>query len=139
MNTDAIKLDRIDEIIRAHGTEQHCLIPLLQAVQAEYNYLPEKAMRRICELTSITPSSIMSVSTFYSRFRHKPAGRHFVRVCVGTACYVKGADTVFESFRRNLNIEGDEDTDVQRVFTVEKVPCLGCCMLAPAVDRKSVV
>ncbi|MCL5279753.1 MAG: NAD(P)H-dependent oxidoreductase subunit E, partial [Planctomycetes bacterium] len=83
---------------------------------------------------SFTPASIAGVSTFYDQFRHRPAGRHIIHVCVGTACHVKGSELVLEEFRRHLQIPEGEDTDARRLFTVEKIACLGCCTLAPAVQ-----
>ncbi len=131
---EQLNVAEIDEIIRSVGTGEHALIPILQAIQGKYNYLPEQALRRIPELTDIHPASIAGVSTFYSQFRHQPAGQHFIKVCIGTACHVKGAETVYEAFKRHLRIPHDRDTDEDGLFTVEKVACLGCCMLAPAVQ-----
>ncbi len=79
-------------------------------------------------------ADILGVVTFFDRFREKPAGIHRVNVCVGTACHVKGAMRVYEEFRRYLGIESSEDTDPDGEFTVDRVACLGCCMLAPAVQ-----
>ena len=124
----------VDSIIQRFGDERENIIPILQAVQEKYRYLPPEALQRIADTTSITPAAITSVATFYSQFRLRPAGRHFIRVCIGTACHVKGAEAIFDAFRKNLNITGDQDTDPDRLFTVEKVACLGCCMLAPAVQ-----
>ena len=110
------------------------VVPVLQAIQEEYRYLPEAALLRVCEVTEITPASIAGVSTFYGKFRHSPVGDHIIRVCHGTACHVAGAPMITESLRRHLGIEDDEeDTDAERLFTVEKVPCLGCCSLAPCM------
>ncbi len=130
---DGIHLADVDGIIATVGREPHKVIALLQALQARYNYLPEVALRRIAETTGITPASIAGVSTFYAQFRHRPAGHHAVKVCIGTACHVKGADAIYEALRLHLGIEEGEDTDADRLFTIEKVACLGCCMLAPAV------
>ncbi len=131
---DEINLADIDAILDRVGREQRYLIRLLHAIQDKYNYLPEPVLRYIADVTPIPASAIAGVSTFYAQMRHKPAGRHFVKVCIGTACHVKGAENLYQAFRRHLKIEGDEDTDNDRIFTVEKVACLGCCMLAPAVQ-----
>ena len=69
-----------------------------------------------------------------SVFYHRPAGRHIVNVCVGTACHVKGAQQIYDAFKRHLEIPDDDDTDADRLFTIEKIACLGCCTLAPAVQ-----
>ena len=116
------------------GHEPEAVIPVLQAIQERYNYLPEAVLNRVCEITNITPASITGVATFYSQFRTRPAGRHFIKVCIGTACHVMGGETIFQAFKQYLDIAKDDDTDNERLFTVEKVACLGCCMLAPAVQ-----
>ncbi|HKK41253.1 MAG TPA: NAD(P)H-dependent oxidoreductase subunit E, partial [Bacteroidales bacterium] len=131
--TDNI-LNRVDELVEAIGTSEDKVIPVLQAVQMEFNYIPEEALKRVCEITDITPSAIHGISTFYSQFRLKPVGKHIVKVCVGTACHVKGSMLVYDAFRRALKLEGDDDTDDHMLFTVEKVACLGCCTLAPVVQ-----
>ena len=123
----------VDKTVAELGRDPRALIAILLAIQEQYRYLPEEALRRICEITDITPAAVAGVSTFYDRFRHRPAGQHTVRVCVGTACHVKGAGVVHEAFCRHLGIEQGQDTDAARLFTVEKVACLGCCTLAPVV------
>ncbi len=124
----------VDSIVKREGKGRHAVIPILQEVQNRYHYLPESILRRICEVSDITPASIAGVSTFYSQFRHRPAGRHTIKVCIGTACHIKGAGRVFDAFKQYLNIPKEEDTDADRLFTVEEVACIGCCMLAPAIQ-----
>jgi NADH-quinone oxidoreductase subunit F len=124
----------IQHIISEKGTGKSSVIPVLQAIQKEFNYLPEQALKRVCELTDITPAEIVGVASFYSQFRFQPAGRHMVKVCVGTACHVKGADLVYDSLKRTLHLDELHDTDEEGNFTLEKVSCLGCCSLAPAVQ-----
>jgi NADH-quinone oxidoreductase subunit F len=131
---DDLDLKFVDQSIERIGTGRQKVLEILQVVQGHYGYLPEEALERVCELTEITPASIVGVSTFYDQFRHRPAGRHTVRVCIGTACHVKGGGQVFDAFKRYLGIPEEEDTDSQKMFTVEKVACLGCCMLAPAIQ-----
>ena len=132
--TEELDLTFVEEIVEQVGTGKEKVLELLQAIQGHYGYLPEEALRRVCELTEITPASIAGVSTFYDQFRHRPAGRHIIHVCIGTACHVKGAEAVYEAFRSHLGIPDGEDTDDQRLFTVERIACLGCCTLAPAVQ-----
>lgn len=124
----------VEKIVAETGTGRDRLIPILQAIQAEYNYLPVEALEKVCELTDITQSQITGVSTFYSQFRHAPAGKHTIKVCVGTACHVKGAMQVFDAFKRHLKLENGEDTDAEGLYTLEEVACLGCCTLAPVVQ-----
>ncbi|MDO9154024.1 MAG: NAD(P)H-dependent oxidoreductase subunit E [Paludibacter sp.] len=128
----------IEQIIAETGTASNQLIPILQAIQAEFNYLPVEALVKVCELTEITQSQITGVSTFYSQFRHSPAGKHTIKVCVGTACHVKGAMQVFDAFKRQLKLEGENDTDTEGLYTLEQVACLGCCTLAPVVQLDQV-
>jgi NADH:ubiquinone oxidoreductase subunit F (NADH-binding)/NADH:ubiquinone oxidoreductase subunit E/Pyruvate/2-oxoacid:ferredoxin oxidoreductase delta subunit len=127
------ELSPIDDIVKKIGSDKKAIIPILKAIQERYNYLPQEALKRVCKITDITPATAAGVSTFYSGFRHMPAGRHFIKVCIGTACHIKGGERVFDAFKRHLNIPDKEDTDANRLFTVEKAACLGCCMLAPAV------
>ncbi|MDE5416469.1 NAD(P)H-dependent oxidoreductase subunit E [Labilibaculum sp. DW002] len=124
----------VDGVVGELGGEPDKVIPILQAIQGKYNYLPEEALKRVCEITDITQSQISGISTFYSQFRHQPVGEHIVRVCVGTACHVKGAGQVYDAFRRELKLAADSDTDEQKKFTLEEVACLGCCTLAPVVQ-----
>jgi NADH:ubiquinone oxidoreductase subunit F (NADH-binding)/NADH:ubiquinone oxidoreductase subunit E len=124
----------IDRIIEEKGSEKKALIPILQFIQNEYNYLPEDTLRYVEEKTSITFSEIVGVASFYKQFRMVPAGKHLVKVCVGTACHVKGADQVHDAFKRHFKLKDDEDTDESGNYTLEKVSCLGCCTLAPVVQ-----
>ncbi|MFA9388406.1 MAG: NAD(P)H-dependent oxidoreductase subunit E [Prolixibacteraceae bacterium] len=130
----SIQFQHIDQIIQEKGTAKNALIPILQAIQHEYNYLPEEALRYVCEKTDITPAQLVGVSGFYHQFRMEPAGEHIIKVCVGTACHVKGAGRVRDAFRRELNLEGDITTDKSGLYTVTDVSCLGCCTLAPVVQ-----
>ncbi|MDR2969165.1 MAG: NAD(P)H-dependent oxidoreductase subunit E [Tannerellaceae bacterium] len=125
---------RVDEIIDRTGTSRQRIIPLLQALQGEFNYLPAAAIERIYERTEIDRAQLISVSTFYSQFRHIPYGKHLIKVCTGTACHVKGAGNVYDSFRRELKMEEDSVTTADRLFSIEKIACLGCCTLAPVVQ-----
>lgn len=129
-----LDLTFVEQTVQRAGTGTEKVLEILQAIQTEYGYLPTEALQRVCELTEIAPATISGVSTFYDQFRHTPAGDHIIHVCVGTACHVKGAEAVYEAFRRYLDIPDDDDTDADRVFTVEKIACLGCCTLAPAVQ-----
>ncbi len=124
----------IDGIVNEVGSGQNAVIPVLQAIQNRYNYLPEEALRRVCEISEITPARIVGVASFYSQFRFQPAGEHIIKVCVGTACHVKGAVQVYDAMKRELGLEESEDTTDSGDYTIEKVNCLGCCTLAPVVQ-----
>jgi len=93
----------IDLIVSEIGTTESSVIPILHAIQKKFNYLPEIALRRVCETTDITPASITGVSTFYTQFRHSPAGNHLIYICSGTACHVKGSELVYDALSRELN------------------------------------
>ncbi|NOR33184.1 MAG: 4Fe-4S dicluster domain-containing protein [Bacteroidales bacterium] len=116
------------------GKQPSAVIPVLQAIQDKYNFLPEEALRRVCEISEITPAQIVGVASFYSQFRFTPAGEHIIKVCVGTACHVKGAGQVYDAMKRQLKLDESEDTTESRQYTIEKVNCLGCCTLAPVVQ-----
>ncbi|MEI7500093.1 MAG: NAD(P)H-dependent oxidoreductase subunit E [Bacteroidota bacterium] len=126
-------IEKIDQMVARHGTSVDAVIPILQDIQHEFKYIPEDALKRVSEITDITPARITGISTFYTQFRHKPAGKHRISVCTGTACHVKGALFVYDAFRRELKLNDNEDTDASYIFTIEKVACLGCCTLAPVV------
>ena len=125
---------KVDAIIDRIGTSRQIIIPLLQALQHEFSYLPSAALEHIYERTEIDRAQLISVSTFYSQFRHIPYGKHLIKVCTGTACHVKGAGNVYDSFRRELKMEGDNITSDDQLFSIEKIACLGCCTLAPVVQ-----
>jgi len=128
-----IDLTFVDQVVAQVGTSEEASIPILQQIQDHYRYLPDEALKRVCELTEISPAQITGVSTFYSQFRRSPVGKHIVKVCHGTACHVAGAREVTEEVRRRLGIEEGADTDPDRMFTVDEVACLGCCSLAPVI------
>ena len=127
-------IERTDAIIDATGSDRASIIPLLQAVQTAFGYLPSDAINRIYERTAIDRAQLISVSTFYTQFRHIPLGKHQIRVCTGTACHVKGASNVYDAFIRQLKIPQGSVTTDDRLFSVEKIACLGCCTLAPVVQ-----
>jgi NADH:ubiquinone oxidoreductase subunit E len=128
-----LDLEAIDSIIAATGRDREATIPILQALQSRYRYLPEAALQRVCEATEIAPAQIIGVASFYSQFRRDPVGRHLVRICHGTACHVAGIGPIMDELRRQLHIPPDADTDPERRFTIESVNCLGCCSLAPVM------
>ncbi len=131
---DELDLTFVDQTVARVGTGPEKVLEILQALQGHYGYLPKEALERVCRQTQITPAAITGVSTFYDQFRHEPAGKHIIHVCVGTACHVKGAEQVYDAFLQHLRIPQGQDTDPQRLFTVERIACLGCCTLAPAVQ-----
>jgi NADH:ubiquinone oxidoreductase subunit F (NADH-binding)/NADH:ubiquinone oxidoreductase subunit E/NAD-dependent dihydropyrimidine dehydrogenase PreA subunit len=119
----------IDYIVTQHGRDKSAVVAILHAIQDKYNYLPQPALNRVCEISEITPADIIGVATFYSKFRLKPVGDHLVKVCTGTACHVKGSELVSDAFKREL-----PNSDNPGKYSVEEVACLGCCTLAPVVQ-----
>ena len=128
-----VDLAAVDELVRRVGDGPECVVPLLQAIQEHFHYLPAEALRHVAARTRITPAAITGVATFFQQFRHTPAGQHLVRVCHGTACHVQGSERIEESLRRTLGMTADQDTDATGKFTLERVGCVGCCTLAPVV------
>ncbi len=133
MNVDDIN-SVVEDIVRSTGREKDKVILILQEVQKQLNYIPSEALKHICRITDITPGQISGVSTFYSQFRHLPAGKHTVKICSGTACHVKGSQLISDSFKRVLKIDDIVSTSPDNLFSIEEVACLGCCTLAPVVQ-----
>ena len=131
--------DVVDDLVAKLGRGKESLLPILLAIQAQYHYLPEEALRRISEVTDSSPADVAGVSSFYRQFRLQPAGKHRIQVCHGTACHVKGSALVDEALRRKLGIEENQDTDKDRQFTVERVACIGCCSVAPVMRVDDVI
>ncbi len=129
----ALDLGPVEEILESTGRGPEAVIAILQAIQSRYRYLPNDALKKVCEASAITPARIAGVSTFYGQFRHEPVGEHVIRVCEGTACHVSGAVEVKNELRRCLRITDGSNTDPSGRFTVERVACVGSCSLAPVV------
>lgn len=115
-----------------HRGEPGMLIPLLQAAQDTYGYIPPLAIEQIAEVTGIPSSEVYGVITFYKQFRLEPLGQHLIKMCKGTACYVSGAVTMSQTIEDELGIAPEENTP-DGLFTFSVVACLGCCSLAPVV------
>lgn len=127
---DEIMLDEIGEKLAGFESERGNLIPILQWIQETYQFLSPKAIDRVAEYLEISPCEVYGVATFYNQFRFNPPGRHQIKVCLGTACHVKGGDIILENFERKLEIKSGETTP-DREFSIDKVACVGCCALAP--------
>lgn len=120
------------EITEGLGTDRSALVPLLQRTQAALGYLPPDAVHVIARRLRITDNEVFSVASFYSQFRFTRPGRHLLRVCLGTACHVKGGVQMLETLERRLGA-GAGETTADGEYDVERVACLGCCALAPVV------
>jgi NADH-quinone oxidoreductase subunit F len=133
MKNDNMK-QRTYALIDRVGTTRDKVIPLLQAIQQEFNYLPAEALDCVYERTDIDRAQLLSVATFYSQFRMTPYGQHVIKVCIGTACHVKGASRVYDALVRELKLPEGAVTTADGRYSIEKVACLGCCALAPVVQ-----
>jgi NADH-quinone oxidoreductase subunit E len=117
---------RLERMGRARGN----LIPMLQLIQEALAYLPPEAIRIVSAQLEVSSSEVYGVATFYNQFRFNPPGRHPIKVCLGTACHVKGGEIILENFERKLQIK-DGQTTPDREFSIDRVACVGCCALAP--------
>jgi len=127
-----VDLKDILRILEKHDEDRGGLIAILEEIQSEYGYLPEKSLRIASEKTGRPLVDVYSVATFYRSFSLKPRGRHLVCACLGTACHVRGAPTIVEELKHQLKImEGETTPD--REFTLETVNCLGACALGPVI------
>jgi NADH-quinone oxidoreductase subunit E len=117
--------------------ERADLIPILQDIQNHYGYLPRDAIHKVSRWLKISENEIFGVATFYAQFRFTPPGEHHIRVCLGTACHVKGGEQMIEVLKRRLEVSPGETTSDGK-FDLDRVACLGCCALAPVVafDKK---
>ena len=123
-------LEQIKTDLAEIGNDRSKLIPILQLVQQKLAYLPAEAIHLVADLLDISSSEVYGVATFYNQFRFNPPGKNPVKVCLGTACHVKGGDIILENFERKLQIKEGETTP-DREFSVDRVACVGCCALAP--------
>ena len=114
------------------------LIPILQAVQVRYGYLPAEALDQVAEYLQLSVHDVFGVATFYSQFRFHPPGKHCVKVCEGTACHVRGSDLLLKAVSRKLGVRPG-GTTADRKFSLDRVMCLGSCALAPAVVMDTTV
>ena len=125
-------LEQIKADLVEIGNYRSKLIPILQWVQQKFAYLPGEAIHLVADHLDISSSEVYGVATFYNQFRFNPPGKNPVKVCLGTACHVKGGDIILENFERKLEIKEGQTTP-DREFSVDRVACVGCCALAPVV------
>ena len=121
----------IDEVGQKEYTESY-LIAVLHKAQELYGYLPQDVMDQVADKMQIPTAHIWGVATFYHYFNLKPVGKHMVSVCMGTACYVKGADKVLVALKKELGVQVGETTE-DKLFTLQEARCLGACGIAPLI------
>ena len=114
------------------------LIPVLQKTQARLGWLPREAMTAIAEKLGLHATEVYSVATFYNQLRLTPPGRNRVKVCLGTACQIKGGRIILESWERELKLK-EGGTSADREYSLERVACVGCCAMAPVSVVNNVI
>jgi NADH-quinone oxidoreductase subunit E len=129
----ARKFEKVCQILDRHQRNPAKLVPILQAVQEEYRYLPEEILTYVATSLELPPARVYGVATFYAHFTLQPRGKHVVRMCDGTACHVRKSAPVLEALRNRLGLSEEKKTTPDMLFTVETVSCLGACGLAPVV------
>ena len=134
---DDDRLNKTREIVQSHKETRGALIPVLHEIQKLFGYLPEEALKIVSSELELPMIEIYGVATFYSQFSLEPKGEHIIKVCLGTACYVKGAQDILERLSNVLEVEVGKTTKDGK-FTLEAARCLGGCGLAPVlvVDEK---
>lgn len=109
------------------------LIPLLQQVQERAGYVSAESVKEIAQALRVSENEVYGVASFYAQFRFNPPGRHSIKICLGTACHVRGGQKLLESLEREIHIKPGETT-VDGLFDLQRVACLGCCALAPVMQ-----
>jgi len=130
---DTLQANKLfEEKLKEYSGVRGAIIPMLQAAQDAFGYVPEDAIKRISEVTGVPEADIFGIVTFYAQFRLQPMGKYVIRVCEGTSCHVNGAKMIMQTIQDELSIETGE-TDKDGLFTLLSVACIGCCSLAPVI------
>ncbi len=129
--------DRMAEILAPYAGERGAIIPVLQKVQENLGYLSQEAISQVASFFRVSESQVFGVASFYAQFRFTRPAEHCIKVCLGTACHVRGGEQIMDAVKRDLHIDSGDTTDDNK-FGVERVACFGCCALAPVtvVDDK---
>ena len=122
--------EEIAQVVERYRGQRWALIPLLQAIQEEFGYIPPQAIQPVADAMGLFPAQVSGVISFYSQLHTEPRGRNVVTVCRGTACHVRGARTILKLVKDQLGIEEGETTE-DLEYTLETVACIGVCALAP--------
>jgi len=129
---DQEKIKQLEEVIAKHKGQEGALIPVLHEAQEIFGYLPEQVQKIIADGLGVSLAEVYGVATFYARFSLEPKGKYNIQVCMGTACYVKGADKVLEKLQEVLGVEPGKCTE-DGLFSIEATRCVGACGLAPVM------
>jgi len=127
---EKVMFDDIASMLRTFEEKRENLMPILQEIQEKYQYLAPPALQMVAKHLGLSSCDVYGVATFYNQFRFNPPGKHQIKVCLGTACHVRGGDIILENFERKLEIQAGETTP-DREFSIDRVACVGCCALAP--------
>lgn len=125
--------EKVDMIIDKYVNQEGVLIQLLLEIQRELNWIPREVVQRISEKLKIPVSEIYRIASFYAAMSLEPRGKHLVRICTGTACYVRGAQRILDAAEQAIGIKAGETAE-DLLFTLERVNCLGCCALGPVAE-----
>lgn len=126
------KAQQLSEVLAEYSGQKGSLIPVLQKAQDIYGYLPKEVLKQVAVSLKMPFSQVYGVVTFYAQFHLEPRGRNIIRVCLGTACHVRGGEKILDTIRKEVKIDDGETTDDLR-FTLESVACIGACGLAPVI------
>ncbi|MCB5253123.1 MAG: NADH-quinone oxidoreductase subunit NuoE [Candidatus Cloacimonadaceae bacterium] len=129
----AHSFNKVMEILDRYDRSETKIIPILQAVQEEYRYLPQEVLTFIATSLGVSPARLYGVATFYSHFSLQPKGKHILKMCDGTACHVRGSSKIIDAVRERLKLTEKKITTDDMMYTFETVSCLGACGLAPVL------
>ncbi len=132
MEESVAEHSKIDKIIESYSCEKSALIAILQEIENLHGYLPAWALRHVSEKLNVPMIQVYGVASFYDAFHLTPRGRHLIRVCLGTACYLRGSARILEALESELGIK-DGETTPDLEFSLQSVRCLGACALAPVM------
>jgi len=124
--------DELAKIVAEYKGEKGALIPILQKVQEKFGYLPRETIAEIGKACRMSESEVFGVASFYAQFYFTPRGKHTVKVCLGTACHVRGGERILDEIKRELDVESGGTTGDGK-FSLERVACFGSCALAPVM------
>ena len=127
-----ITIAAIDTIISRYEKSVESLLAILQDFQREFRYVPEEGMKRLSEVLNVPETHIYAMGTFYKALSLEPRGKHTIKVCMGTACHLKGSGQIIETVERGLGVKRNHTTNDMR-YTIESVNCVGACAMAPVV------
>lgn len=127
--------EQLLNILKRYRNQHNGLIPILLEIQKAFGYLSKESIKKVADHLGIKSVEVWGVSTFYNQFRLTPLGKNHIKVCMGTACHLAGGRLVLEALERELNLKVGE-TSEDGEFSLERVACIGCCMLAPVTVIK---